>query len=126
MPRASVPKWYESASRTELPKKGDIDCDGEEAIGQTVGIAGDEKTMTEMVSLLSAKVGRSVRYVQMSEAEAGRFMPEEGLAMERWFAQRGYHVKIPALEERWGLRMTRLAECLKDAPWPPPRQWPPG
>lgn len=85
---------------------------GEWAAGRTVELAGDEVSMGDLARRFSQKLGRSIRYVEVSDEETEKTMGEDGARMFRWFREKGYHVDIGALEREWGHRMTRLEEYL--------------
>jgi uncharacterized protein YbjT (DUF2867 family) len=69
--------------------------------GRSVELAGDELSMTEIVSAFSRMAGREVRYQQVPwdrfEQQAGPDLA----AMFRWFENVGYHVDIPALRQEY-------------------------
>lgn len=84
----------------------------EKAVGRSVEIAGDAVSMGDLTRRFSEKLGRPIRYLEMSDEEVVKTMGEDGARMFRWFREEGYHVDIEALEREWGLRMTRFEEFL--------------
>jgi uncharacterized protein YbjT (DUF2867 family) len=77
--------------------------------GVELDIAGDEMTMPEAAAILSGAMGREVRYVEASKDEVRR-ASEDYATMLEWFDVVGYNVDIPALEKRYGLRLTKFRE----------------
>jgi uncharacterized protein YbjT (DUF2867 family) len=77
--------------------------------GVELDIAGDEMTMPEAAAILSGAMGREVRYVEASKDEVRR-ASEDYATMLEWFDVVGYNVDIPALEKRYGLRLTIFRE----------------
>jgi uncharacterized protein YbjT (DUF2867 family) len=74
--------------------------------GQTLDIAGDEVSMSELAASLSRIAGHDVHYEQTPwdqfEQAAGREMS----AMYRWFEEVGYHVDIAAVRREYPNLMT--------------------
>lgn len=90
-----------------------------DGIGETIELAGDVATFPEIATMLGLKVGHPIRFVEMSDEQGRAFMGDEGVLMNRWFDNVGYNVDVPALEERWGMRMTRFREFFHEAAMPP-------
>ncbi len=92
-----------------------------EEAGQAEELAGDARTMPEVASLLSTKVGGPVKFVHVPDDEARRTMGNEMATMYRSLDTQGITVDIPTLEKRWGYRMTRFSEFLRETPVGGPR-----
>lgn len=90
-----------------------------EAIGQALELAGDERILSDLAKEFSKVLGRPVRYVEVPEDQARQAMGEDMIKMYQWFDRHGYNVDIPALEKRWGYRMTKIDEFLRQIPWGP-------
>ncbi len=88
-----------------------------EAIGQALELAGDERILSDLAKEFSKVLGRPVRYVEVPEDQARQAMGEDMIKMYQWFDRHGYNVDIPALEKRWGYRMTKIDEFLRQIPW---------
>jgi uncharacterized protein YbjT (DUF2867 family) len=89
----------------------------EKSIGQTVELVGDSKTMQEIARSLSGSLGQQVNYIEMPDDLARKLFGEDGMKMTRWFDREGYGVDIQALEARWGIRMTRFDQFLRETDW---------
>jgi uncharacterized protein YbjT (DUF2867 family) len=67
--------------------------------GRAVELAGDEFSMTELVSVFSRMAGREVVYEQAPWDEWDQKVGPDRGAMFRWFEHVGYHVDIPNLRQ---------------------------
>ncbi|MFJ9246834.1 NmrA/HSCARG family protein [Streptomyces sp. NPDC101776] len=65
--------------------------------GRTLELAGDAPTPTEAVAAISAATGVTVRYEQITSAEAAALNPEIAQARDRWAAGSRWHADIEAL-----------------------------
>ncbi len=86
----------------------------EGSAGQTIELAGDAKTMPEVATALSAWIGRPVQFAEVPDEQAAAQMGEDGVKMARWMDRVGYDVDVAGLENRWGQRMTRFEEFLRE------------
>ena len=85
-------------------------------LGQTVELAGDELTMTQVAELLSRVLGRRVSYVQVPWDQFREKAGEEMTRMYKWFQDVGYHVDIAALRREFP-SLSRLEQVLRRQDW---------
>lgn len=81
--------------------------------GDTIELAGDRLTLTEMAAAFSEVLDRPVVADHVREDHARERMDPEVADMFAWFNAVGYDVNVPALERHVDLRMTRLEEYLQ-------------
>ena len=74
--------------------------------GREIDLAGDVVTMTRAAEVLGARLGRTIRYVQIPMDEVRKSSPDFALMLE-WFERVGYNADIPALEKEFG-PLTRI------------------
>jgi uncharacterized protein YbjT (DUF2867 family) len=89
----------------------------EEFVGESIDIAGDERTLAETAAALTAVTGREVEAVHVPVAEAYETFGEEFTVMCEWFNEVGYSADVPALESRFGFAFTDLEAYLRGAGW---------
>ncbi len=65
-------------------------------IGKALEIAGDELTESQIAETFSRVIGRPVQVGQMP-LDPNREVDQEGVAMLRWFNEKGYQADIPAV-----------------------------
>jgi len=85
--------------------------------GQSIEIAGDELTMTEVSAAFGAVTGRNVRYERQPLAEL-EAKSAETAKMFAWFEAGGYQADIAALKRR-NPGLTTLAAWLAAGNWKP-------
>jgi uncharacterized protein YbjT (DUF2867 family) len=85
-------------------------------LGQSVELAGDELSMTQMAEMFGRVLGREVRYQQVPwdqfESKAGHEMT----LMYRWFNDVGYNADIPELRQHYG-ELSTLERWLHANGW---------
>ena len=69
--------------------------------GQTIELAGDELSMSELAQALSVSVGHDVRYVQVPWDEFEKQAGKEMTLMFRWFQDTGYHADIASVRHEY-------------------------
>ena len=89
----------------------------DEFIGQAIELAGDELTMPEVVSHLSRTMNRSITFQQLPDEQAEAAMGDDMAKMFRWFNEVGYSANIPALGQRYGIRLTNFTDLISEAEW---------
>lgn len=89
----------------------------EEFIGQVIDLAGDELTIPEALDILSKSMGKKIQYEQLPDGQLESVLGHDMAVMFRWFSEAGYSVDIPALEKRWGIKLSKLREVIATAPW---------
>lgn len=77
--------------------------------GIELDIAGDELTMPKAAVVLGRAMGRKVEFVEVPKEEV-RKMSDDYAIMLEWFDRIGYDVDIPALEKKYGIRLTKFPE----------------
>jgi uncharacterized protein YbjT (DUF2867 family) len=77
--------------------------------GEAIDLAGDERTGPETAAIFSEATGRKITFFQVPIAEVRKGSEEYALMLE-WFDRVGYDVDIPALERRFGVKMTTLPQ----------------
>ena len=88
----------------------------EEMNGLEIDIAGDQHTMPETAGILGKTTGRKIEFVRVPIEEARKGSADYATMLE-WFDRVGYDVDIAGLEQRFGIRPTRLA------PWAGQQSW---
>ncbi|HKN07361.1 MAG TPA: NmrA/HSCARG family protein [Thermoplasmata archaeon] len=86
----------------------------EKRIGTAADLAGDKKTLPEVADLFSKKLGVPVKYVEMADSQAAQQLGEDALNMYRGFDRGVPNIDIPALEQDWAIRMTRLEDLFRE------------
>jgi uncharacterized protein YbjT (DUF2867 family) len=81
----------------------------DELNGEALDLAGDERTMPEAAGILGSAIGRPVEFVP-TPIEQVRAFSSDFAAMLEWFDRVGYNADIAGLEQRFGVRLTRLPE----------------
>jgi uncharacterized protein YbjT (DUF2867 family) len=84
--------------------------------GVALDIAGDEHTMPEAAEIIGRAMGRPIRYVQMPIEEVRKMSEDSALNLE-WFDRVGFNVNIPALSQKYGVRLTTLPEWAGQVNW---------
>ncbi|MBB6647614.1 NmrA/HSCARG family protein [Halobellus ruber] len=92
-------------------------ADPEEYVGESIDVAGDERSLEETAEILTAVTGREVEAVHVPIEDAYDTFGEEFTVMCEWFNEVGYAADIPALEERFGFEFTGLEEYFREAGW---------
>jgi len=80
---------------------GEAFSDPDAWIGRIQAIAGDEKTLAELTTIMSDVFGRPVEHVQVSYDQFEEAAGGEIAEMYRWFAEEGYDVNIEALRSEY-------------------------
>jgi uncharacterized protein YbjT (DUF2867 family) len=91
----------------------------EEMNGVELDIAGDQRTMPETAEILSGKIGKKIQYVEVPKEDVRKWSTDFAIMLE-WFDRVGYNVDIPALEKKYGVRLTKLSEWAGKVKWPAP------
>ena len=86
-------------------------------VGESIDIAGDERTLAETAAALTAVTGREVEAVHVPVAEAYETFGEEFTVMCEWFNEVGYSADVAGLESRFGFEFTDLETYLRGAGW---------
>jgi len=81
-----------------------------------IDIAGDQHTMPETAAILGKAMGRDVQFVQTPIEEVRKWSADFATMLE-WFDRVGYEADIPALQRRFGVRPTALAEWAGSVNW---------
>jgi uncharacterized protein YbjT (DUF2867 family) len=81
---------------------------------EEIEIAGDTTTLRQATTLLSERLGRRIEF-QRVPIDVVRKQNPDFAKMFEWFDKTGYSVDIPALENRFGLKSTTLAQWAKKA-----------
>jgi uncharacterized protein YbjT (DUF2867 family) len=89
----------------------------DEFVGDSIDLAGDEKTLAETAATLSAVTGVDVEAVHVPIEEAHETFGEEFTVMCEWFNEVGYSADIAALEDRFGFAFTELETYLREHGW---------
>ena len=89
----------------------------EEFVGESIDIAGDEKSLEETADVLSDVTGVDVEAVHVPIEDAYESFGEEFTVMCEWFNEVGYSADIPALEDRFGFEFDTLEAYLHDNGW---------
>ncbi len=84
--------------------------------GKTVEIAGDDRTMSDVVAAFSAAIGKPVTYVQVPWDAFGAAAGDEMTSMFRWFEADGYHADVSALRQHHPF-VTSFEAYLKQREW---------
>lgn len=89
----------------------------EEFVGQVIDFAGDELSIPEALDILSVSMGQKIEYERLPDGQLENILGHDMAVMFRWFSDVGYSVDIPALEKRWGIKLTKFKELITIAPW---------
>ncbi len=85
-------------------------------LGRELDIAGDDRTLREVVEAFARVTGREIRYVRVPWADLERQAGEEIVTMYRWFDEVGYGVDAGALRAEYPF-LTDFETYLRDAGW---------
>ncbi len=77
--------------------------------GIELDIAGDQRTMPETAQILSRRMGRKIKFVEVPKEEVRKASEDYAIMLE-WFDRIGYDVDIGALEKKHGIKPTSLDE----------------
>ncbi len=69
--------------------------------GKTLEIAGDDRSMAEVVAAFSKAIGKPVNYAQVPWDKFDAAAGSEMTAMFRWFESDGYHADVSRLRRRY-------------------------
>ena len=86
-------------------------------VGESIDIAGDERSLTETAEVLTEVTGRDVEAVHVPIEDAYETFGEEFTVMCEWFNEGGYSADIPALGDRFGFEFADLESYLRAAGW---------
>ena len=89
----------------------------EEFVGESIDLAGDERSLVETAEILTEVTGRDVEAVHVPIEDAYETFGEEFTVMCEWFNEVGYSADVPALGDRFGFEFTTLEEYLRAAGW---------
>ena len=89
----------------------------EEFVGESIDLAGDERSLVETAEILTEVTGRDVEAVHVPIEDAYETFGEEFTVMCEWFNEVGYSADVPALGDRFGFEFTTLGEYLRGAGW---------
>jgi uncharacterized protein YbjT (DUF2867 family) len=89
----------------------------DEFVGESIDLAGDEKTLAETAATLSAVTGRDVEAVHVPIEDAYETFGEEFTVMCEWFNEVGYSADLDALDGRFGFEFADLETYLRDHGW---------
>jgi uncharacterized protein YbjT (DUF2867 family) len=89
----------------------------DEYVGESIDVAGDERSLEETAEILTAVTGREVEAVHVPIEDAYETFGEEFTVMCEWFNEVGYSADIPALEARFGFEFTTIEEYFREAGW---------
>jgi len=91
--------------------------DPDEFVGESIDLAGDEKTLGETAETLSEVTGIDVEAVHVPIEDAYESFGEEFTVMCEWFNEVGYSADIAALENRFGFEFDTLEAYLREHGW---------
>ena len=86
-------------------------------VGESIDLAGDEKTLEETAAVLSAVTGVDVEAIHVPIEDAYETFGEEFTVMCEWFNDVGYSADIDALEDQFGFAFTTLEPYLRENGW---------
>ncbi len=86
-------------------------------VGESIELAGDEKTLDEMADAFAEVIGRPVEPLHVPIEQAREQLGDEMTDMFDWFNRVGYNADIDSLANRFSFALTRLEEYLKIAGW---------
>ncbi|MBI5241440.1 MAG: NmrA/HSCARG family protein [Elusimicrobia bacterium] len=94
--------------------------DPERFLNREITLAGDALTFPQVAEMLSKAMGHSVYFRHIPDSGAEKAVGPDMALMYRWINQVGQDVDIHALEQTYGLRMTRFSEVLANEAWAQP------
>ncbi len=94
--------------------------DPERFLGREIALAGDALTFPQVAEMLSKALGHEVYFRHIPDSGAEKAVGPDMALMYRWINQVGQDVDIHALEQTYGLRMTRFSEVLANEAWAQP------
>jgi len=92
----------------------------ERFLGREITLAGDALTFPQVAEMLSKALGHQVFFRHIPDAQAEKAVGPDMALMFRWFNQVGYDVDIRALEQTYGIRLTKFSEVLANEEWAHP------
>ncbi|CAN5258571.1 NmrA/HSCARG family protein [soil metagenome] len=87
-------------------------------VDETIELAGDERTMTEVAEILSRALGHRVEFQPIPIPAAREAMGDDLATMFEWFEEVGYEVDPPALRQRYGIPLTDFEKWVERTEWP--------
>ncbi len=88
--------------------------------GRSIDIAGDELTIPQAASLISAASGRTITHFQVPIEEV-RKVSEDFAIMLEWFDRVGYSANIAMTAKEFGIPPTTFATWVSTVSWERPR-----
>jgi uncharacterized protein YbjT (DUF2867 family) len=92
----------------------------ERFLGREITLAGDALTFPQVAEMLSKALGYQVYFRHIPDDQAEKAVGQDMALMYRWFNEVGYNVDIRALEQTFGIRLTKFAEVLANEQWAHP------
>ncbi|MCX5794403.1 MAG: NmrA/HSCARG family protein [Elusimicrobia bacterium] len=92
----------------------------ERYLGREITLAGDALSFPEVAEMLAKALGHRVVFKSIPDAQAEKAVGPDMAKMFRWFNQEGCDVDIHALEQTYGIRLTKFAEVLANEAWAKP------
>lgn len=89
----------------------------DEYVGETIEVAGDEKTLEEMAETFTDVLGSDVEPVHVPLEDARERQPEDLVKMYEWFNSEGYTADIDGLETEFEMQFNSLATYLRHHEW---------
>ncbi len=81
-----------------------------------IDIAGDERTMPEIASILGKAMGRKLEFVEVPKSEIRKWSEDNAVMLE-WFEREGYSVDRAALKSKYGIDLISLDEWAGSVNW---------
>lgn len=88
-----------------------------EFIGESIDLAGDERTLEETAAALSDVTGIEVSAIHVPVEDAYESFGEEFTVMCEWFNEVGYSAEIDSLQSQFGFEFTTLEPYLREHGW---------
>ncbi len=89
----------------------------ENMIGEEIELAGDEKTLPEIVALIAKATGKPLAYKVLPHEGADKIFGDDFAKMYKWFDEVGYHPDLDHLMTKYKIPLLRFADYLKTAAW---------
>lgn len=86
----------------------------DEFVGESIDLAGDEKTLGKTANVLSEVTGVDVEAVHVPIKDVYESFGEKFTVMCKWFNEAGYSADIPELEAQFSFEFDTLDEYLRE------------
>ena len=85
-----------------------------------IDLAGDVLSFPQVATMLTHALGHRVAFRQIPDEQAATAVGHDMALRYKWFNEVGFDVDIHALEQTYGIRLTKFSEVLANEEWAKP------